>query len=348
MLGAAFLYSYLAHEPTIGFHMKGVTPLQYLFTQCRVVFLYLRLFLVPLGLTVDHATELSHTPLEHGAIFGMIALACAIVAAIVWRKRFPLASYGFFVALIFFLPTSSIMPIRDLAVERRLYLPMIGLLLMTTEVLVRLRWSERRLATVLASIVVVAGVLTWNRSFVWSSPIALWSDAVEKTPGKARPHWGLGMVDLNSGRYADAVQQFEMAKALDFTPNAIFYSDWALALDGSGRTSEAIQMGRKAMEMSPGPPTYAHLARILAHDGYIQEIQEALELLDKAEKADASFEPLYIERGNILMQVGAASHLPEANWKPQACAAFQRASVLEPKDPSAYKGLSVLGCPTPR
>ena len=94
---AAFLYSYLAHEPTIGFHMKEFTWYQYLFTQCRVLFIYLRLFLLPFGQTADYAIELSHTPLEHGAIFGMIALSAATVAAIVWRKRFPIASYGFFV-----------------------------------------------------------------------------------------------------------------------------------------------------------------------------------------------------------------------------------------------------------
>jgi len=115
-----FLYSYLAHEPTIGFHMKEFTPYQYLLTQCRVLFLYLRLFLFPFGQTADYAIDLSHTPLEHGAIVGMLALVAAAVAAIVWRKRFRIASFGFFVALIFFLPTSSIMPIRDLAGERRI------------------------------------------------------------------------------------------------------------------------------------------------------------------------------------------------------------------------------------
>ena len=35
-------------------------------------------------------------------------------------------------------------------------------------------------------------------------------------------------------------------------------------------------------------------AGFLAEDGFVQEIQEALELLDKAEKADSSYEPLYI------------------------------------------------------
>lgn len=348
MAGAAFLYSYLAHEPTVGFHMKEFTWYQYLFTQCRVLFLYLRLFVLPFGQTVDYATPLSHTPLEHGAIFGMIVLAGAAAASFIWRKRFPLASYGFFVALVFFLPTSSIMPVRDLAAERRLYLPMIGMLLMTTEILVRIRWNDRRLAAVLGAVVLAAGILTWHRSFVWTNSLALWSDTVQKSPGKARAHFGLASADLNAGRYGEAAQQYELAKGLDFTPDGLFYSNWALALDGAGRTGEAIEMGRKGVRLYPNAATYSHLARILAHDGYPPEIQEAVDLLDKAEKADASYEPLYIERGNILMQVGLGRHMPEAAWKPYACAAFQKAAELDSRDPSAYKGLGVLGCPVPR
>jgi tetratricopeptide (TPR) repeat protein len=343
---AAFLFSYLANEPTVGF--REVNWYQYLFTQCRVLFIYLRLFVLPLGQNADYATQLSHTPFEHGAIFGILALAALAVAAIVWRKRYPLASYGFFVALIFFLPTSSVVPVKDLAAERRLYLPMIGLLLMLAEVLVRIRWKERRLAGALLAVVLLAGVLTWNRSSVWSSALALWSDTVEKSPGKARAHWGLATADFSAGRFADAVHQYELANGPEFYRDGLFYSNWALALDGAGRSNEAIQMGRKAIALSPGAATYSHLARILAHDGYMPEIQEALSLLDKAEKADASYQPLYIERGSILMQVGVATHMPDANWKPQACAAFEKAFSLNPKDPGAVRGLGSLGCPPQR
>jgi tetratricopeptide (TPR) repeat protein len=321
---------------------------QYLFTQCRVLFIYLRLFLLPVGLTADYSVELSRTPLEHGAIFGMLALAAAGVAAIVWRKRYPLASYGFFVALIFFLPTSSVMPIKDLAAERRLYLPMIGLLLITAEILTRVRSNERRLTAVLGAIVLAAGIATWTRSFVWSSSLALWSDTVEKSPEKPRAHFGLAAAAYRAHRYAEAIRQYEIAKGPEYERNGMFYANWALALDGAGRLNEAIQMTRKAVELSPGAPTYAQLAMYLAKDGEAREIQEALDLLDKAEKADASYQPIFIERGNILMQVGMAAHLAEASWKPHACSAFQKAWSLDEKDPSAIKGLRVLGCGVPR
>jgi tetratricopeptide (TPR) repeat protein len=336
VLVAAFLYSYLANEPTIGFHMKGVTPYQYLYTQCRVVFIYLRLFLLPFGQNADYAIGLSHTPLEHGAVFGMLALAAAAVAAFLWRKRFPIASYGFFVALVFFLPTSSIMPVRDLAAERRLYLPMIGFLLMTSEVLVRVRWTDRRLAVALAGIVMIAGALTWNRSQVWSSSLALWSDTVEKSPQKPRGHHGLAAAEFGARRYADAVRQYELANGPEFSKDGAFYANWAFALKQVGRLDDAIQMGRKAVQLSPDAPTYRVLGELVALNG---DAPQALELLDKGEKSDPTYVPIHLARGNILLAMDRNA---------EACAAYERARSLDPQNPSAAKGLAACaGSPLP-
>jgi tetratricopeptide (TPR) repeat protein len=220
--------------------------------------------------------------------------------------------------------------------ERRLYLPMIGLLLILAEMLVRAGWNERRLASVMAAIIVVAGVLTWQRSFVWSSSMALWSDTVRKSPQKSRAHFGLATAEFAARRYGAAAKEYELAQGPEYDREGLFYSNWALALRGAGRLSEAIRVGRKAVELSPTAATFAHQAIYLAEDG---DIQPALELLDRAEKADASYEPLYIERGDILMQTGR---------REQACAAFQRAWTLDPNDPSATKGLTTLRCAVAR
>jgi len=178
--------------------------------------------------------------------------------------------------------------------------------------------------------------LTWNRNFVWSSPVALWSDAVEKSPEKARAHFGLAAAQYTAHRYADAVRQYEQIKDTEFQRDGMFYSNWALALEGAGRLNEAIEKGRHAVALSPGAPTYSHLARFLAEDG---DWVQALDLLEKAEKAAPTYEPLYISRGNILMQTGR---------RELACTAFQKAWALNPADPSASKGLTVLGCGQPR
>ncbi len=329
---AAFLWSYLSKETTVGFHMQ-VAWYQYFFTQCRVLLMYLRLLILPFGQSADYAIQLSHTPFEHGAIFGMAALAAATAAAIVWRKRYPIASYGFFVAMIFFLPTSSIIPIKDLAAERRLYLPLIGLLLIAAQILVRTRANERQLAGALAAVVLLAGGLTWNRSHVWNNSLALWSDTVEKSPEQARAHFGLATAEYRAHRYAEAVQQYEQARSPEYEKDGMYYANWALALDDSGRLKDAIEKGRKAIEMTPNAITYSQQAMFLAKGG---QIDEALQLLQNAEKADPSYVPIYIERGDILLALYRNDAAGEA---------FEKALSLDPRNVSAAKGLSMLRIP---
>ena len=66
------------------------------------------------------------TILDHGAIFGLLALLALVGLAWHFRRRLPLASFGFFAYLLLMAPTSSILPIHDPVAERRLYLSMLG------------------------------------------------------------------------------------------------------------------------------------------------------------------------------------------------------------------------------
>src|SRR5262249_7559207 len=148
------------------------------------------------------------------------------------------------------------------------------------------------------SIVLIAAVMTWNRSEVWSSQVALWSDTVSKSPDKARPHLGLASAYYQANRYADAAREYETAERLGIAQDGLFYTSWATALDGAGRHKEAVEMGAKAVAKGASAYTFALQARLLAEDG---NIDEALSLLVKAEQKDSGYEPIYIERGDILM-----------------------------------------------
>ena len=94
-------------------------------------------------------------------------------------------------------------------------------------------------------------------------------------------------------------------------------------------TKKRSRWANKAVRLSPTAPTYRILGEAAALDG---DIAQALDLLDKGEKSDPAYEPIYIARGNILMAL---------NRNAQACAAFQKAWTLDPQDPSAAKGLAL-------
>ena len=86
-----------------------------------------------------------------------------------YRKSFPLASFGIFVFLLLIAPTSSIVPIRDVQAEHRLYLPFIGLILVCAEFLRRLNFQ--RVIVVGVALLAICAVLTYQRNRVWSSSL---------------------------------------------------------------------------------------------------------------------------------------------------------------------------------
>src|SRR5512143_4147669 len=113
--GGFAVWRVLQGAPTAGFHVAGLTPATYFFTQCRVIWTYVRLFFLPSGQNVDPDVAVSHGLLDHGAIFGLAALIALIAAAWIYRRRWPLAAFGVFMFVLLLAPTSSFIPISDVS-----------------------------------------------------------------------------------------------------------------------------------------------------------------------------------------------------------------------------------------
>jgi len=180
--------------------MEGLTWYQYFFTECRVIWDYIRLFVLPFGQNLDPDIAISQNIVSHGAIIGLLGLLAVSVLALMYRWRFPIASYGWFVFLILLAPTSSFVPIRDPMAERRMYLPFIGLLLVTVEFLRRWKASRNTLIGSLAVVLLVEGALTYQRNLLWGNAIDIWKDTVTKSPQKLRPRFQLAFSDFQGER----------------------------------------------------------------------------------------------------------------------------------------------------
>jgi len=305
------------HAETAGFGMKDLTWYQYLFTQFRALFVYIWTFVLPVRLTADWDFPISRTILDRGAIFGLAALLALVIAAWIWRRRFPLACYGFLVFLILMAPTSSIMPIRDPVAERRLYTSMIGLLLIVVDLLGRARLTQRALAGVCAGIALLAAVATHARAEVWSNPVSLWEDTLRKSPNKSRAYLQLAQSYYDAGDYAKAVEQFERVSRIE-TPDYNALVNWGLAYQRMNRFDEALAKLRQAASMEPTAHVWSQIGMIYAQRG---QRAEALSALAQAEKIDPNWAPTYNYRAKIHFQ---------ANEIAEAVADYRRALALNP------------------
>jgi protein O-mannosyl-transferase len=294
-VGLAWVAKVLAHAPSAGFGIQGLTWYQYFFTECRAFFVYLRLLVFPAGQNLDYDFPISHNLLEHGAIFGLAGLLLLAGAAIYFRRRYPLASYGFLAYLLLMAPTSSFVPIKDPVAERRMYLPMIGILLVLVAGLQRIRLDRRKLAAALAGVLVVLSILTYQRNQVWSSDITLWQDTVRKSPAKYRARFQLAHTYYNHQRYQDAVAQYAEAAKLQ-KPNYDLLVDWALACDDAGQPEEAIRKLRQAAALEPSAHVYSQIGMVYARSARWAEAQQALA---EAARLNPNYPVTYYYRGGV-------------------------------------------------
>jgi tetratricopeptide (TPR) repeat protein len=293
------------HARTAGFGLKDFTWYQYFFTQCRALFVYIGEFLLPVRLTADWDFPISKTILDHGAIAGLAALAALAAAAWRFRRRFPLASYGFFAYLILMAPTSSILPIADPVAERRIYFSMIGLLLIALEPLSRVKASSKALAAAGAAVALAAGCATYARAAVWGDPMLLWQDNVRKSPNKARGHENLAFQYYLQGNYDLAIPEFEAAARLEPATQGLLVN-WALAYDNLKRPERALEKLREAAKLPPpvnNSPAHVYTQIAMV---YAQQAQwaQALDALETAQKLDERSPEIYLYRGKVYLATG--------------------------------------------
>jgi len=312
---AVMVFRILGGALTAGFGF-GVTWYQYFFTECRVLWDYLRLFVLPLGQNVDADVPVSRTILDHGAIFALAALVAVSVVAWIYRRRSALASYGWFTFLILLAPTSSFVPIQDPSAERRLYLPFIGLLFIVVDFIGRWKAKQSVLVTALSAVLIFEAALTYQRNQLWSNAIDLWKDSVANSPNKYRPRFQLAFAYFLAGDNGDAIQQFQKLAELG-KPTFELMIDWGEALDGAGKTDEALEKFKQAAEIEKNAHVYSQIGM---EYGKMGKYPEALDALATAEKLDPRFAMTYYTRGNVYESQGN---------KAQAAEEYQRALVLD-------------------
>ncbi len=329
-LGVALVVRVLSRAGTAGFGMKEFTWYQYFFTECRVIWDYLWMFLVPVGQNLDADVPISRSIIDHGAIIAILGLLAVSVAAWIYRRRFPLASYGWFVFLVLIAPTSSFVPIKDPFAERRLYLPFIGLLFITVEFLRHWKIGRNALLALLSLVLVAEASATYQRNQLWDSAIAMWTDTVAKSPHKLRPRFQLAMAYFQTGHYPEAIEHFEKASQLE-APKFDLLLDWGLAYGFIGKPAEAIAKLREAAALEKSAHVYSQIGM---EYGQMGQYPQALDALATAIQIDPNFMMSYVYRGDVFSVQGN---------KPQAAEEYRHALAIDPSSSVAREKLTRLG-----
>lgn len=290
----------LSASKSAGFSAASLKWYQYGFTEARAIFTYIRMAILPFGQSIDQDYARSHTIMEHGAIYCIIVLAALFVAAIIWRRRYPLSCFGFLMFLIWLAPTSSIIPIADPLVERRMYLPLLGLILIGCDVGSRMRVSRTAAVGMLALLCLVFGKLCYDRNRLWGEPVKLVEMAADSSEYNPRPLIDYADILIQEKRCDLAPPYLERAERL--VPHSYFVNaTWGRALACLGQYDQAVTKLQAAAQIQPSAKTYELIGLIYSETGRLEqageELKHAVELNPDYESAHRSL-GLWYERVN--------------------------------------------------
>jgi Flp pilus assembly protein TadD len=249
-----------------------------------------------------------------------------------WKRR----GWGFLGAWFFLIlaPTSSIMPLRQLAFEHRMYL---SLAAVVTLVVAGGYVGGQRLAgligrrTCLAAgmglavlAAVVLGVLTFQRNKVYQSESSIWRDTVAKVPGNYRAHNSLGVSLARTGHLPEAIEQYQEAIRLN-PDDASPHNNLGTAMLALGRPAEAAKHCEAALRVDP------------AFVGALNNLGTAMLALGRSAEAVEHFQrALQLQPGLTTASYNLADALAQAGRLTEASEQYREYVRREPDDAESH------------
>lgn len=225
-------------DASTGLQANCCRPLEYLWTQPGVILHYLRLMVWPDILCLDYSWPVGGSLLAAAVVVGLLGLT-------IWACRYRVGFLGaaFFLTL---LPTSSVLPVLDLAVEHRMYLA-------SAAVIAGVVLALRRLPGkywLVAGLVVPLALRTVARNEDYRSELAMWQRTVEQRPKNARAHFNLAGALLADGQTNAAIRAYHQSVELDL-PYAEPYNILGNIFSQRGDLARAAKFYEAAVVLRP-------------------------------------------------------------------------------------------------
>jgi hypothetical protein len=302
----------------------------YFFTEIRVIVTYLRLLFFPAGQNLDYDyptyRSLSDPPVFASLLILMVVFGLALTllfrsgrARSLPGRSSRLVALGILWFFLTLSVESSIIPIRDVINEHRLYLPSAGIFLAvcTAVIFAARRFSAHRpgayVATfaVLSVIAVVFAFLTLRRNEVWATPLSLWTDVIRKSPNRSGAWNNLGTAYLQRQEPLKAIPA--LIRSYELNPSRFEVpGNLAVGLQQLGSfEGRYLHIGPEILPKdgrSPPTPLSLWLRIALNNVGLGYEVlgqhSKAVEKFDRVIRMAPGFAPARLNRGLAALTAG--------------------------------------------
>ncbi|MBL0311634.1 MAG: tetratricopeptide repeat protein [Holophagaceae bacterium] len=279
---------------------------KYALSQLGVILHYLRLVVWPHPLCIDYRWLPANT-------LGQILPGAIVVGGLLAGTVFSLfrkPGVGFFGAAFFMIlaPTSSFMPIADLAVEHRMYLPLAPViafifisgyhLIQTIQGQQWISWARLRvlLIGIIAMMIACLGILTYLRNVDYYNQFNIWEDTVRKVPNNPRAHLNYGSALKKEGFFDAAIVEYK--KAIELAPRIpMAYTNLGSIYSELGEIDTSLDYLIKAVNLDPENPKYIrNLGVVLVKK---KAYEDSLICFEKSVQLSPTYAPGYASMGEV-------------------------------------------------
>ncbi|MBI4551433.1 MAG: tetratricopeptide repeat protein [Candidatus Latescibacteria bacterium] len=291
--------------PFIDNPLVAVTFPSRLFTAARVQLDYLRLQLIPVGLSSDYSYN--QIPILVSAanlrVLGCLVIALAVAGlAWVWRRRHPVVLFAVVGYAVLFSTTSNlVLPIGTIMGERLAYAPSVFFCLLLGYGAWRLRQAvgHPAVAAAPAALCVAYAVLTVDRNQMWADEVTFFRAQVRAAPRSAKAHYNLGAAFAKTGDDRAAIQEYETAISIFSYYPEPFYNMGNALRRLKANPEKMIEAYRNAIRFDPGHANArVNLALVLLD---LNRIDEARSLVNELAQVD----PQHPSLAMLRLRVGA-------------------------------------------
>lgn len=268
-----------------GFGLRNITGWEYLCSQGGVLLHYLRLVVWPDVLCFDYVWPQATEPF---AIWPQCGIILALLLTSFWllgkHPRIGLVAISFFFILA---PSSSIVPIADLAFEHRMYLPLASVLILLVlgvfQLTSRLNLAPQQLAMLRTALFLLPLALLGGRTMLrnrdYANEMAMWQLIARQRPANARAFKNIAHIHHHAGQRDLAIENYERALVLD-PKSYVTFVEYANIYYAERDYARALPLYIRAAEAGPDQALpWLNIALVQSKTG---EMPEALASCDKA------------------------------------------------------------------
>jgi tetratricopeptide (TPR) repeat protein len=278
---------------------------------------------------IDTAQPLNYLPL----------VAVVLVSLLFWLKRDGWARPWFFAWSYFLIALSPILGFANntffrysLVADHFQYLAAIGPLALAAagaqHFCQRFAPAQVSLTNALAgAVLLLLGVVSWRRGFVYNGQGTLWSDELARNPACWAADNNLGNVQFYEGHLDEAIRLYH--RTLQLFPNyAEAHTNLGLAYHQQGRNDLAIPEFKKVLEINP----FYNEAHDNLGSAYLIDARydDAADQFHKALQLDARDASAWLNLGIVASKT---------DQLPEAIADYRRAIAITPKFAAAHFSL---------